>query len=106
VTVAVVLGRPDQPLDLIPGQVFAGPDVGILGPAWGNCSIFSGWSDQLQMRLCDEFTPLHACYCTKNRPFMNSQNRIISSQLSLLPSLLDSALEVFGVGGLASVMWS
>ena len=40
-----------------------------------NCSIYSGWTNQLQARLCHRFTPLCACYCTENRHFLNSCER-------------------------------
>jgi hypothetical protein len=52
VTVAIGLGCLDQRLSLIVRQMLAGTDIGILGPARRNCSIFSGWRDQPESRLC------------------------------------------------------
>jgi hypothetical protein len=41
VTVAVVLRGLDHPLDLGRGEVLAPPQLGVLRPAWRNCSVFS-----------------------------------------------------------------
>ena len=37
--VAVGLGRRDQSLDLMLGEVFARPQVAVATPPWGNCSF-------------------------------------------------------------------
>jgi hypothetical protein len=48
VAVPVALGCVDQLLDLGPGQVFPCPQFGVRPtPRRSNCSIFSGWCDQL-----------------------------------------------------------
>jgi hypothetical protein len=49
--VAIVLGCPDQPLDLRLGQVFARPKIRVWPTLWRNCSIFDGWRDYAQMRF-------------------------------------------------------
>ena len=45
----VPLGLVHQPLDLGLGQIFAGAQVGIGEPLGGNCSIYGGWRDQLEV---------------------------------------------------------
>jgi hypothetical protein len=44
VTVLIVLGRLDQPVHLVDGQVLPRPNGPILWPAWRNCSILVGVS--------------------------------------------------------------
>ena len=39
VAVAIALGRRDQPLDLMLGEVFARPQVAVAPPPRGNCSF-------------------------------------------------------------------
>jgi hypothetical protein len=41
VAVAVARGGLHQPLDLSLGQVFAGPQVAVPAPSWGNCSFLA-----------------------------------------------------------------
>jgi hypothetical protein len=57
VTVAVVLRGLDYPLDLGRGEVFAHPQLGVLRPAWGNCSVFEGRCDEPQLRFHWHFGP-------------------------------------------------
>src|SRR5262245_33513116 len=45
---AIVAAAGDQPLDLAFGQVFAGSDRGILGPARRDFPYYSGWGDDFQ----------------------------------------------------------
>ena len=42
---AIVAAAGDQPLDLAFGQVFAGSDIGVLGPARRDFPYYSGWGD-------------------------------------------------------------
>jgi hypothetical protein len=56
VTVAIGLGRLDQPLDLVRSEVLAGPKLGIRWSVRRHCSIFSAWRDQAQVRFCHEFS--------------------------------------------------
>ena len=39
VAVAVALGRLNQPLDLMLGEVLAGPQVAVAAPPRDNCSV-------------------------------------------------------------------
>jgi hypothetical protein len=55
---AVGLGRLDQLLDLVRGQVLAGTELGIRRPLRRNCSIFSAWRDQSQVRFAMPYAPL------------------------------------------------
>ena len=54
-TIAVGLGRLDQPLDLVDGQVLPGPKVAILASARRNCSIFSGWLTRCRRSIHTHF---------------------------------------------------
>ena len=51
----VAPGRFREPLDLGLGEVFASPQVLVGRPSRGNCSIYGGWRDQLQVPFCHEF---------------------------------------------------
>jgi hypothetical protein len=47
---AIVLGRLNQPLDLVLGQVLAGPIDRIgLAHRQTNCAFYVGWTDHFQM---------------------------------------------------------
>ena len=46
---AVLPGRVHQPLDLGLGQVLAGAQLAVGEPLRGNCSIYGGWRDQLEV---------------------------------------------------------
>ena len=59
VAVAVALGGFDQPLDLGLGQVLARPQVAVAAAAWGDCSFYGGWRDQLEVRLSHVFALPH-----------------------------------------------
>jgi hypothetical protein len=59
VTVPIPSGGFDQPLDLIGRQVFACAQLGIRRAPWGDCAFFSGWRDQLEMRIRHDRGPAH-----------------------------------------------
>jgi hypothetical protein len=52
VTVSIGLGGLDQGLDLPGRQVLPGPKFGVGASGRRNCSIYFGWCDQLEPRLC------------------------------------------------------
>jgi hypothetical protein len=52
VTVAVRLGGLDQGLDLPGRQVLPGPKLGVGASRRRDCSIYFGWGNQLEVRLC------------------------------------------------------
>jgi len=45
---AIAAAAGDQLLDLAFGQVFAGSDIGVLGPARRDFPYFGGWGDDFQ----------------------------------------------------------
>jgi hypothetical protein len=49
VTPAVLPGSVHQPLDLNLGQVLAGAQLAVERALWGNCSVYGGWRDQLEV---------------------------------------------------------
>ena len=57
---AVALGSFHQPLDFGLGQVFAGAQVGVWHALGGDCAIYGGWGDQLEVRLGQRFCPSRA----------------------------------------------
>ena len=61
---AVALGGVHQPLDLGLGQVLAGAQVGVGRALGGDCSIYGGWRDQLEVRLGHVFRPSCADDCS------------------------------------------
>jgi hypothetical protein len=72
VTIPIAVGRLDQPLDLINGEVLSGPNGPILWSARRNCSIFSGWRDQTQAWFGHEKSPSRLPHCSIHKHFMNS----------------------------------
>jgi hypothetical protein len=50
--VAVALGCLDQRLDLVGGEVFAGPKLGVFPAFRSNCSFYLSWRDHAQVRFC------------------------------------------------------
>jgi hypothetical protein len=71
VTISIALGRLDQPLDLVEGQVLTGSKGAIPWPAWTDCSIFSGWHDQAQAWFGHEKSPSRLPHCSIDKHFMN-----------------------------------
>ena len=69
--VAVLPGRLDQPLDLIGGEVLAGAQLYIWCAPRRDCSIFSGWRDQSQVRFCHDKSPRLLDHCSINRHFID-----------------------------------
>ena len=61
---AVALGRFHQPLDLGLGQILAGPQVGVSRTLGGDCSVYGGWRDQLEVRLGHVVCPSVADDCS------------------------------------------
>jgi hypothetical protein len=58
---ATMCYRLDQLLHFAVGQVLPGPQIGVFRPARGNCSIYSDWRDQPELRFChDKCAPLDA----------------------------------------------
>ena len=73
VAVAVVADRLDQFLHFAAGQVLPGPQIGVFRPAQGNCSIYSDWRNQPQLRFGhDKCAPLNAD-CSYIGSYMNKQ---------------------------------
>ena len=72
VALAVVLGRLDQALDLGLGEVFAGPIGGVRLPAGCDCSLFDGWSHELEVLFRHGFLSLFTVNCVNNEHFTNS----------------------------------
>jgi hypothetical protein len=73
--IAIALGRLDEPLDLVDGQVLSGPKLAIFASAQRNCSIFSCWSDQSQAWFGHENPSSCMPHCSIHRHFMNSCER-------------------------------
>ena len=63
VTMAVVLGRPDQALDLGLGEMLAGPIGSVRLPAGCDCSLFDGWSHEFEVLFRHGFLSLFTVYC-------------------------------------------
>jgi hypothetical protein len=72
VTMPIALGRLDQPLDLVDGQMLPGAMLSIFAPTRGNCSIFSGWRDQTQVWFGHEKSPSRLPHCSIHNHFTNS----------------------------------
>ena len=66
VAIAVVLGRPDQALDLGLGEVLASPIGGVRLPAGCDCSLFDGWSHEFEVLFRHGFLSLFTVYCYYN----------------------------------------
>jgi hypothetical protein len=64
VTVAVRLGGLDQGLDLPRRQVLPGAKLGVGASGRRNCSIYFGWRDQLEVRLCHGKRPFPNFDCS------------------------------------------
>ena len=60
---AVVLGRPDQALDLGLGEVLARPIGSVRPPAVCDCSLFDGWSHEFEVLFGHGFLSLFTVYC-------------------------------------------
>ncbi len=61
---AVAPGGFHQPLDLGLGQILAGAQVGVWRTLGGDCAIYGGWRDQLEVRLGHGFRPFRADDCS------------------------------------------
>jgi hypothetical protein len=72
VAVAIALGCLDELLDLLGGEVLTGAQIRIWGALRRDCSIFSGWRDQAQVRICHGLCAPLDRNCSKNGDFMNS----------------------------------
>ena len=70
--VAVLRDRLDQLLDFVGDEVLAGA-LRVGCAMRRDCSIFSGWRDQPQVRFCHtERAPLDSD-CSNNRHFLNNR---------------------------------
>jgi hypothetical protein len=72
VTPAVLPGHAHQALDFGLGQVLARAQLAVRETFGGNCSIYGGWRDELEVSFGHA---LHAPYpddCSDNAPFTNS----------------------------------
>ena len=67
VPIAVGLGSLDQGLDFARRQVLAAAKLGVRTPPWRNCSIYFGWRDQPQRRLCHMKSPCPNLNCDELR---------------------------------------
>jgi hypothetical protein len=83
VAIAIGLGRLDQSLDLVDGQVLACPQDAILCPTRRNYSIFSYWRDQTQAWFGHEKSPSRSPHCSIHKHFMNSCKRTRRRPLSV-----------------------
>ena len=76
VAVSIGLGRLCQLRHLGVGQILPGPQFSVRPAQWrGNCSIYSGWRYQVEMRLCHGFPRSCPIDCSKNTHFTNSGKR-------------------------------
>src|SRR5262245_22620361 len=73
VSPTVLPGRRHQPLDLGLGQVLSGAQLAVGGTLGGNCSIYGGWLDQLQVPFGHAFFAPCSNDCSNNA---RSSNRI------------------------------
>src|SRR5690348_1586630 len=71
--VPVARGCFDQSLDLVVGQVLAGPVFDVLLTSWRlHCRNFAGWRDQLEMRICHGFPRSVDESCRNNTCFTDN----------------------------------
>ena len=69
---AAFLGRGDQALDFIRGQVLARAQLGVrAAPVHVDCLFNGGWRDQAQVRICSHLQPLPGDDCLYNNPSTN-----------------------------------
>ena len=61
---AVAVGCCHQPLDLSFREVLAGAQDGVRHTPRGNCAIYGGWRDQLEVRLVHGFRLSRADDCS------------------------------------------
>ena len=71
-TPAVLPSRVHQPINLCRGQILAGSQLAVRWTFRGNCSIYSGWCNQLQVPFCHVLQPLPQSYCVNKTHFSNS----------------------------------
>src|SRR5436305_237604 len=64
VTPAVAFNGRREPVDLVGSQILARPQVAIGDPFRGNCTVYGGWRDQLEVRLRHRFCPPSPTNCS------------------------------------------
>src|SRR5262245_4947105 len=72
VSPTVLPGRVHQPLDLALGKVLAGAQLAVGETLGGNCSIYGGWRDYLQMRFGHAVRGSRQLDCSYNGSLSNS----------------------------------
>src|SRR5262249_54095509 len=69
VRLPIGLGGLDQKLDLVLGEAFTGPIVGIGSPPRRYCPFFAGWCHQPQCWISHEKSPVLTVLCQLNMHF-------------------------------------
>ena len=69
-----------QPLDFGLGQILAGAQVGVRRTLGGDCAIYGGWRDQLEVRLGHGFRPSRADDCSYKDLFYELSRRTALTQ--------------------------
>jgi hypothetical protein len=71
--VAVLPDRLNQLLDFVGGEVLTGAQLRVACAPRHDCSIFSGWRNQPQVRFCHGQFALLDSDCSNNRHFLNDR---------------------------------
>ena len=86
VAITVAPGRFHEALDLGLGEVFASPQVLVRRPSRGNCSIYGGWRDQLEVAFRHVVRSVRGIDCSYNAHCSHCQ--------STEPLAIDRGLEL------------